>query len=72
MFVLLHREEIELRLRAELEEAEHKLRDATPEELIHAKRHYCQLLHTFTRLIVDGILPEEYRWARLMPSSPSL
>jgi hypothetical protein len=54
-----HREEITLRLKAELEEAERQLRDAPPHELVEARRRYRHILRTFTRLVVDGILPEE-------------
>ena len=56
---LSRREEAELRLKAELDEAERQLREAAPHELAEARRHYCHSLRIFTRLVVDGIHPEE-------------
>jgi hypothetical protein len=49
------RQERELRLKAELDEAELQLQDATPDELADARRHYRQALRSFTGLVMDGI-----------------
>ena len=57
---VITREEIELRLRAELAETHRQMRDADPDEVLEAKRHYRQALRAFARLVVDGIAPDEY------------
>jgi hypothetical protein len=54
-----HRREIELRHKAELDEAERYMRDANPDELVEAKRHFRQALHAFTRLVMHGISPAQ-------------
>jgi hypothetical protein len=53
----LDREEIELRLKAELIEAEKQLRDATPQQKAEARRRFRQALHNFKVLVVDGTTP---------------
>lgn len=60
MSVVSHLEEIELQLKAELDDAHRKMRDASnPVELVEAKRQYRKALRAFTRLVMDDILPEE-------------
>ena len=54
-----HREEIVLRLKAELDEAERQLREAAPQQLAEARLRYRHAIQRFSRLVVDGILPEE-------------
>ena len=54
----MHRD-IELRLKADLDEAERHLRDATPDELVDAKRLYRHAIQRFSRLVMDGILPQD-------------
>jgi hypothetical protein len=55
----LHQEQIELRLKNELDEAERQLREATDEEIPETRLRYRQTLHRFTRLVVDGIEPTQ-------------
>jgi len=59
MSVLSTREETELRLKAELDEAARQSWDATPDELVDAKRRHRQALRAFTRLVMDGISSQE-------------
>lgn len=54
---LMRQEQLERRLRAELEESERQLREATLEELAGARHRYRQALGAFSRLVVDGVLP---------------
>ena len=54
---LMRQEQLERRLRAELEEAERQKRAATTEELAEARQRYRQALRAFSRLVVDGVLP---------------
>jgi len=56
---LLGREEIELRLKADLDEAERHMRDANPDELVDARRHYRHAIQRFSRLVMDGIIPQD-------------
>jgi hypothetical protein len=51
---LSHLEQLELRLKAELDEAERQLRDASPQEKDEARRHFKQALHNFTVLVMEG------------------
>jgi hypothetical protein len=55
-----HKEQVERRLKDELDEAERQLREATDEALSGARLRYRQALHRFTRLVVDGIGPAEH------------
>ena len=48
MAELLNIDEIELRLRADLEEAEQRLRNATPTEKPEARRQFKQALRRFS------------------------
>ena len=63
MYTLRSREEIEQRLRVELEDAERELHQASPEELAAARARFKRALHQFTQLVVHGELPKEARWA---------
>ena len=56
----LHKEQLERRLKDELDEAERQLREATDEALPAARLRYRQTLHRFTRLVVDGIEPTQH------------
>ncbi|HEY1241324.1 MAG TPA: hypothetical protein VGF16_12250 [Bryobacteraceae bacterium] len=49
-------DEIELRLRAELDEAEKALRSATPDERAEAKRQFKDALHRFSIWVFTGKL----------------
>lgn len=60
---LSHREKIELQFKAELDEAEQKLRHATLKEKPEAHRRFREALHNFTGLVLDGKLPPESRCA---------
>lgn len=50
-------DEIELRLRAELNAAEETLRNATPEEKAEARRQFKDALHRFTTFVFAGKVP---------------
>ena len=55
MSVLLDREQLlELCLKAELDEAERQLRDATPQEKEQARLRFKQALHNFTLFVLEG------------------
>ena len=60
---LSHREEIELRLKADLDEAERQLRQSNPQELPEARRRFREALHTFTVAILEGKYPKESKCA---------
>jgi hypothetical protein len=49
----LNRAELELRLRAEVEEAKGRLRLATPEEQPEARRRLTDALHVFAHLLLE-------------------
>ena len=51
-------EELERRLKDELDDAERQLREATDEALPAARLRYRQTLRRFTRFVVDGIEPQ--------------
>ena len=57
MSVSPHREQLELRLKAHLDEAERQLRNANPQELDEARRRFRQALHDFKLLVLDGKTP---------------
>jgi hypothetical protein len=59
MTVSSHRYEIELRLKAELDEAERQLRDARLDKREEARRRFRIALHDFTRLVLYDQLPVE-------------
>jgi len=63
VIVLRSPEQIEALLRMELETAEQRLRDATPEQAEEANRCFRKALHQFTRLVTHGRLPSELRCA---------
>lgn len=50
-------DEIELRLRAELERAEKALRSATPKQKAEARRQFKDALHRFSLFAFTGELP---------------
>ena len=54
-----NRESIELRLKAELDEAERQLQEAAPQELVEARRRYRHAIRRFSRFVVDDILQED-------------
>ena len=54
---LSHREQLELRLKTEFDEAEQMLRHATPEALPEARRIFRGALHNFKLLLIDGKVP---------------
>lgn len=56
---LIDREHLELRLKDELDEAERLLRAAGPQELLEARLRYRRAIQRFSRLVMDGILPQE-------------
>jgi hypothetical protein len=56
---LSHREQIELRLKVDLDEAERLLLEASPHELAEARLRYRHAVQRFSRLVMDGILPQE-------------
>jgi hypothetical protein len=58
-----HRYEIELRLKAELDEAERQWRDARRWEREEARRRFSIALHDFTRLVLYDQLPAELPFA---------
>jgi hypothetical protein len=55
----LNRAELELRLRAEVEEARRRLRRATPEEQPEACRRLTDALHVFAHLLLEPRTTEE-------------
>ena len=63
MYVLRSREQIELQLRTELEAAEQRFQQATPEQLPDASTHFKEALHRFTVLVLYGEVPRELWWA---------
>jgi len=62
-------EQIESLLRMELEGAERRLRDATPEQAEEASLCFRKALHQFTLLTAHGRLPRELRCASDMVNS---
>lgn len=54
-----NQEQIELRLKNELDEAQRRLRNANSDELAEARSRYRQTLRAFTRLVLEGIHPPE-------------
>jgi len=56
---LLHREHLELRLKDELDEAERQLREAPAHEMPDARLRYRRAIQRFSRLVVDGVLPQD-------------
>jgi phage gp36-like protein len=50
-------EEIEFLLKAELDEAEHQLRNAKPQDKDQARHRFKEALHNFTLLVMDGEVP---------------
>jgi hypothetical protein len=61
VIVLTRRDEIELRLKAELDEAEQQLRHATLEEKPEARRRFRDALRAFSDLVLRGKLPSDLR-----------
>ena len=49
----MHREQLELQLKAELDEAEHFLRIASPQTSSEARRRFREALHKFAELVLD-------------------
>jgi len=60
---LADRQQLEMMLRRELEEAERQLKEATPEQKAGAVRQFRQALHAFSELVVHGKVPKESRCA---------
>ncbi len=54
-----HREEMELRLKAELDDAERSLLEAPANELPGARLRYRHAVKRFSRLVMDGVLPQD-------------
>ena len=54
-----HRYEAELRLKAELDEAERQWRDARRSQRAEARHRFSNALYDFTRLVLYGQLPAE-------------
>jgi hypothetical protein len=51
--------QIELRLKSELDEAERHLRDAPPHEKAEARLRYRHAIQRFSRLVMDGLSPQD-------------
>jgi len=49
--------QLELRLKNQLDKAQQRLQDAPADAEV--RRQYRQALRTFSRLVLDGILPED-------------
>ena len=56
---LTHRELLELVAKAELDQAERQQREATREEMPAARLRYRHAIQRFSRLVVDGVLPQD-------------
>ena len=52
------REQLEKRLRAELDQAEHFLNDATPEQKLDAVERFRQALRNFSEYVLEGKTPK--------------
>ena len=53
----MSREEIELCLKADLEDAETRLRNATPQEKEKARTHFREALHRFSEFVFEDRAP---------------
>jgi hypothetical protein len=60
---LVDRQQLEIMLRRELEEAERLLNEATPAQKPEALKRFSQSLHEFTELVLNGKVPKESRCA---------
>jgi len=60
---LADRQQLEIMLRRELEEAESRLKKAAPEQKQEAVKQYSQALKAFSELVVHGKEPKESRCA---------
>lgn len=49
----MHREQLELQLKAELDEAEHFRRIASPQTRNEARRRFREALHKFAEFVLD-------------------
>jgi hypothetical protein len=57
------RQQFEIVLRGELEEAERLLTEAAPEQRMEAIERFSQALHAFSELVLNGKAPKESRCA---------
>ena len=57
-----HREQLELRLRAELDKAQEQFLNAAPHRKPEACERFREALDKFTALIVSGELPKDRRY----------
>jgi hypothetical protein len=59
----MHREQLENRLREELEQAERLLKSASPEQKPEARRRFEEALHRFSELVLKGKIPTQWKCA---------